>query len=192
MFANTIGAAGDKFALPDYLTQTMQEATTTGFPAMGDVRESAVYKAAQPAFLQNLQENVLPGISERFGMSGGLRSSDYAREAARQGGKSEIDFLSTILPQIIAQDEAAKSRRMQSIPLGFQGAMLPYQMAQEATKGASMMDEARYPNLAEMIQYALGGAGQISRGSESGGALGALSNLFRFSFNPIKIPGLTT
>ncbi len=158
MYQNTLGT--QSFALPDYVTKTLESAATTGMPSNTPLAQTEFYKAVQPTFQNVIQGQVLPALKESFGAQGALRTGAY-EEAAGKGVTSAIgDLIMNAAQQAYGLEEAAKNRQMTGAQAGITAAQAPYGTAAQAGTAATGIEASQYPLLAAMLSYAGLGAGQ--------------------------------
>ncbi len=159
MFENTIGAAGDRFQLPDYITNTLQNAATTGMPSLTPLQQTPFYQAVSPSF-QDIIGQTKAATAEQFGAQGGLRSSDYATAAGKGIMSALSSQLMNVAQQAYSLEEAAKGRQLQGATTGIEAAMAPYNMATQAAGAGTAVEKSQYPLLDIMTALATAGAGQ--------------------------------
>jgi len=171
MYSQTLGSMGDRFELPPWITQTLEQAATTGLKTMTPLEETPYYQAVMPEYQRRISEDVLPQFRESFGQMGGLRSSDYATSASRGASQAMGDMVMQAAMQAYQAEEAAKNRQLQGAMGGLQATGVPYDIMLKSIAGAAGLSQEELPYLNEVLQFLGLAAGQLGRatGYVSGG-----------------------
>ncbi len=171
MFSEVMKKSSGKFELPSYITDTLQNAVTTGLPSGGTpLEETEYYKGTYPAMKRSIYEDIIPGVAERYGAGGGLRTSDYTKAAVGAGGKAMSDYTLNAAAQAYGMEEAAKQRQLTALPTAISAAEseanLPVDLLIKLITGAGGIESQQYPNLASMLSLIGMGSGQTGTSTQ--------------------------
>jgi len=165
MYSNTLGSMGDRFELPPWISQTLEEAATTGLKTMTPLEQTPYYQAVMPEYQRRISEDIIPQFRENFGVTGGLRSSDYAESASRGASQAMGDMIMQAAMQAYQAEEAAKARQLQGAMGGLQATGIPYDIMLKSIAGAAGLSQEQLPYLNEVLQFLGLSAGQMGKSS---------------------------
>lgn len=159
MFQNTVGQMG---GLPDYITNTLKNLSTQGAGLNTPLEDTAYYKSTLPQIQRQISESVIPGVKEKFGASGALRSSDYTKAATRESGNVMGDFILNAALDAYKQEEIARQRQLGAAGQGIAAWLAPFSAMTSAAGAGQDIQNTQYPLLAYMIALLSQGKGQTT------------------------------
>jgi hypothetical protein len=144
-----------------YQTAAIKEMTETGAPFKAENYKD-YEDILMPIFKQNIERGTAQA-RETSGMGGGLRGSPGEYYQGKAIGETTTDFNNDIMDMAKQSYESAQGRRMGGIEAGFQQAKEPYDLLSSLITSGVLLEESKYPLLAEAIQMATAGMGQYSK-----------------------------
>jgi hypothetical protein len=177
IFSNTMGAQGGSFQLPDYITNTLMELSGQGAGLNMPLEDTAFYKSVIPNAQRQITENVIPGIKEKFGSSGALRSSAYGEAAGKGASDTMFDAIMKTAMEAYQQEEAARSRQLGAATQGIGAYLAPFSAMSGAVGAGKEMQGMEYPLLSYIIQLLSLYKGQETDTTEQESPLGIISSL---------------
>ena len=179
MFQNTVGQMG---GLPDWITSTLKNLSGQGAGLSTPLEDTAYYKSTLPQIQRQISESVIPGVKEKFGASGALRSSDYSKAATKESGNVMGDFILKAALDAYQQEEIARQRQLGAAGQGIAAWMAPSQAMGNMAGAGKDMQSTQYPLLAYILALLNMGKGGTTETKEKGDFMTTLSDMVNFNF----------